>query len=200
MYVFATNNKGKSAEIKAIFANAGLELTTLQDLGLTLPPPDETGTTFEENSKIKATETAAFLQHHGHTNAIVLADDSGLAIDAMDGAPGVDSALFLGEDTPYDQRNAHILSTLGNRPYYERGAQFICVITCVLPSGEILTTRGELKGLIAREAKGESGFGYDPIFYSPKRGKHLAEMTKEEKNKISHRGIALKNMLKLLTQ
>lgn len=198
MYVLATNNPGKATEWKAIFKDAGLELKSLPDLGLDMPPPDETGTTFEENSMIKAAETAAFLRTRGHEDAFVLADDSGIVIDAMDGAPGVDSALYLGADTPYDVRINAILKELINTPPEKRTARFVCVITCAAPGGEFIVTRGELEGVIAHEAKGEKGFGYDPVFYVPTAGKHLAEMTKDEKNKISHRGLALAEMLRRL--
>jgi len=198
MYVLATNNPGKAREWQAIFKAAGLELKSLHDLKLEMPPPDETGGTFEANSRIKATVTADFLRDNGHKDVTVLADDSGLEIDAMNGAPGVDSALFLGADTPYEVRISSILKELANTPHRERSARFVCVITAVLPSGEILATRGELEGFIARDTKGENGFGYDPVFWVPEHEKHLAELTKEEKNKISHRGKALEKMLELL--
>ena len=169
----------------------------MHDLNLSLSP-EETGNTFEENSKIKAVETAEFLRLHGYLDAIVLADDSGLAIDAMDGRPGVDSALFLGADTPHGQRNAFIINELHGKPPGERTAYFVCVITCCWPSGEVLTVRGELEGLIAQAAKGENGFGYDPIFYVPTLDKNMAELSQEEKNKISHRGQAVREMIKKL--
>jgi len=196
-YLFATNNPNKTRELKEMFQEAGLDLLTLSDLGLALSP-EETGKTFEKNSLIKATETAAFLRSHGHMDLAVIADDSGLEIDAMDGNPGVDSALFLGADTSYEIRNTHILKFLANAPESKRTARFVCVITCVLPSDEILTTRAECPGLISHEIKGENGFGYDPIMYLPNYGKTMAEMPQEEKNKISHRGQALKAMLKKL--
>ena len=176
-----------------MFKSAGLDLLTLADLNLNLSP-EETGVTFEENSRIKATETAAFLQAHGHTDVIVLADDSGLEIDAMDGEPGVDSALFMGADTPYETRNKAIIKTLENVPQEKRTARFVCVITCV-KNGEILTAHGEVNGVITHELQGENGFGYDPIFYVPSYKKTMAELSVEEKNKISHRGQALRAML-----
>jgi len=197
-YVFASNNPGKVLDLKAIFRDEGLDLLSLHDLGLDISP-DETGSTFEENSLIKATEIAKFLRDSGK-DYVVLADDSGLVIDVMDGLPGVDSALFMGADTSYDVRNSHILETLKDAPEDKRTARFVCVITCVFPSGEVLTTRGELEGIIAHAAKGANGFGYDPIVYVPAYSKTVAELTHEEKNKISHRGQALRAMLRKLKE
>ena len=196
-YVFATNNPGKTRELKAIFQESGIDLLTLSDLNLSLSP-DETGTTFEENALIKANETAAFLRSHGHSNIVVLADDSGLEVDAMDGRPGVDSALFMGAETPFEVRNTQIIQNLSNTPDEQRTARFVCVITCVFPNNEILTTRAELAGKVALKIQGENGFGYDPILYVPAYGKTVAELTSEEKNKISHRGQAVRQILELL--
>jgi len=194
-YLFATNNPGKVRELKAMFCEAGLSLIALSDLNLTLDAPEETGASFEENAIIKAGQTADFLRANGHCGYAVLADDSGLAIDALDGQPGVDSALFMGVDTPYKIRNAHIIKMLDDVPPLQRTARFISAIVCVLPSGETLTSRGEILGEIATAPRGEGGFGYDPIFFVPEYGKTMAELSQDEKNKISHRGKALRDML-----
>jgi XTP/dITP diphosphohydrolase len=201
--LFATNNPGKVKELKQMSQSEGMELLTLSDLGSRgsqplVFVPDETGATFEENAVQKARETANFLAENGYKNFAVLADDSGLEIDALDGKPGVDSALFVGRETPYTIRNAKILDDMKNVPNAQRTARFICVIACVLPSGENLTTRAALEGVISHAPKGENGFGYDPIFYLPEHGKTTAELSQEEKNKLSHRGLAFNKMLEVL--
>jgi len=198
-YVFATNNPGKARELKGIFQESGLELLTLSDLNLSLSPA-ETGTTFEENALIKAEETAAFLRSHGHSDVVVLADDSGIEIDAMNGLPGVDSALYMGADTPFEVRFNQILQNLTNTPDEQRTARFVCVITCVLPDNKTLTTRAELVGKVAHKIQGVNGFGYDPILYLPDYGKTVAELTQEEKNEISHRSQATRQILMLLSE
>ena len=194
-YVFATNNTGKMKEIKPMFLEAGIELISLADLGLSFEP-DEDGDTFEENAKQKAVETVDFLYDNGYEDMAVLADDSGLCITALGGEPGVDSANYMGRETPYDVRNAQIISQLSNSP--DRFAKFMCVIACAMPSGIMLTTVGEVHGEIATEPCGTGGFGYDPIFYLPSHNKTMAELSAQEKNSISHRGQALKLMLEAL--
>jgi XTP/dITP diphosphohydrolase len=196
--VLATNNKAKVLELNAFFEKEGLKVVSLADLGLFLQPPEETGTTFEENATIKATETARFLAENGHENMLVLADDSGLCVDAMNGEPGVDSALFLGESTPYSVRNAEIIKNVENAE--TRAARFMCVIVCVMPSGKILVSTGTVEGEIAREPSGAGGFGYDPIFYVPQFNKTMAQLSMEEKNKISHRGQAVTKMLEIINE
>jgi XTP/dITP diphosphohydrolase len=128
----------------------------------------------------------------------VLADDSGLEVDFLGGEPGVDSADFMGVDTPYSVRNAKILEMLEGVTGEKRAARFVCVIACVLPCGKTLTTRAAVEGVIAHEAAGENGFGYDPIFFVPEFGKTTAELSQAEKNKISHRGKALRAMIEQL--
>jgi len=145
----------------------------------------EDGAAFEENAAKKAREICEAC------GKLVLADDSGLEIDALNGLPGVDSAYFLGADTPYDIRNAKILKMLEATPPENRGARFVCVIAIARPGHEIVTVRGEIEGQIALKPAGVAGFGYDPIFYVPKFGKTTAEMDVADKNKISHRGRAL---------
>ncbi|MCL2225204.1 MAG: RdgB/HAM1 family non-canonical purine NTP pyrophosphatase [Defluviitaleaceae bacterium] len=172
-----------------------VKVLTLSDLGLVLVP-DETGTTFEENATIKATEVAALLKENGHSDFMVIADDSGIEIDAMGKKPGVDSANFLGTETPFVIRNAKILEMLEHTE--ERTARFVSVIACALPCGETILTRATIEGVISHEQKGENGFGYDPIFFLPELGKMMAELSDNEKNKISHRGKSLEKMVEAL--
>jgi len=195
MFLFATNNPGKVKEIKPLFESAGFELKSLADLGLSFEP-EETGDTFLENAMIKAVETLEFLQKNGHDNFVVLADDSGLCINALGGDPGVDSANFMGRQTPYEVRNAWIVEQLASAA--DRAAKFKCVIACAFDDGMVLSTEGEIHGEIAQAPAGCGGFGYDPIFYLPEYGKTSAELSLEEKNKISHRGVALKLMIETL--
>ncbi|MCL2364343.1 MAG: non-canonical purine NTP pyrophosphatase [Defluviitaleaceae bacterium] len=206
--VLATNNPGKARELRALFAWEGgqsqfvthsNQLKSLAELGLAFTPAEDGGT-FEANATQKAVETMAFLREHaagllGEAAALfVLADDSGLVIDALGGAPGVDSALYLGVDTPFAVRNAHILEQMRDVPDAQRTARFVCVAACCLPDGSVVMRRGELEGMIAREAAGADGFGYDPIFYVPQMGRTLAQLTVDEKNIISHRGKAMQAM------
>lgn len=213
--ILATNNPGKAREFNAMLQSEGVEISALSDLGLVFVPK-ETGTTFEENAVQKTFETAAFLaevkdeDRHSNPHArleagcgyteIVLADDSGLEIDALNGDPGVDSALFMGADTPQNTRNAKVLALMADVPESERTARFVCVIACALPDGRVFTTRGELEGIISHEQKGADGFGYDPIFFLPSHGKTMAELSKEEKNKLSHRGKAFSRMIEKLKE
>jgi len=197
IFVFATNNPGKVKEIQPIFAQANLSLKSLADFGLSFEAGED-GDTFEHNARQKATETLEFLQKNGHGNVAVIADDSGLCINAMGGLPGVDSANFMGRETPYNVRNAHIIDELQFSPV--RAAKFVCIIACAFPCGKTITTTGEVHGHIAQKPMGSGGFGYDPIFYVPQYSKTMAELTPEEKNEISHRGQALKKMLEVLAQ
>ena len=131
-YLLATNNQGKVHELKALFEKTGLKLNSLAELGLFLEP-EETGTSFTENALIKATQTLALLKAHGHHHIAVIADDSGLCIQALNGEPGVDSANFMGRETPYEIRNQYLIDSLKNSP---RQAYFACVIACVFPCGK----------------------------------------------------------------
>lgn len=185
--IFATGNQGKMKEIKTIMENLDVEVLSLKDIHLEVDI-NENGTTFEENAMIKA-KTIMEL-----TGEIVLADDSGLEVDYLGKAPGVYSARYMGEDTPYSIKNNHIIKELEGVEGENRSARFVSVIACVFPNGEIVTTRGTIEGLIGYEEKGENGFGYDPIFYVPECGCTTAELSLEEKNKISHRGKALEKM------
>ena len=153
---------------------------------------EEDGTTYEENALIKARAVAA------HTDAIVMADDSGLEVDALNKEPGVYSARYLGEDTPYSIKNAEIIKRLEGLEGEQRSARFVCAIAAVFPHKSEVTTRATIEGQIGFEEKGTNGFGYDPIFYVPEFGKTTAELTEEEKNQVSHRGKALELMKKEL--
>lgn len=185
--VFATSNEGKMREIREIMKDLDIELLSLKDLGLN-PDIDENGTTFEENAIIKARQVMEL------TGEIVMADDSGIEIDYLGKAPGIYSARFLGEKTPYEIKNRYILDKLADAKDEERSARFVCVIACAFPDGRIITSEGIIEGYIAKEISGSNGFGYDPIFYVPEYNCTTAEMTPDLKNQISHRGKALRNI------
>ncbi len=183
--IFATSNEGKMNEIKAILKDIDIELLSLKEAGLN-PDIEENGVTFEENAIIKAKTVMEM------TGVMVLADDSGLEVDYLDKAPGVYSARFMGEDTPYSIKNQYIIDKLVDAKEEERSARFVCVIACAFPDGEIVTRRGTIEGVIAKQIGGTHGFGYDPIFYVPQYQCTTAEMLPEQKNEISHRGQALR--------
>ncbi len=190
--VFATNNQGKVNEIRQILGE-GYEVYSLKDLefqgGIV-----EDGKSFEENALIKAKAVCE------QTGEMVLADDSGFEVDYLGGEPGIYSARYLGENTSYDIKNADLLERCKDAPEGERGARFVCVIACACPDGRAFTTKGVIEGVLAHEPKGTNGFGYDPIFYLPERGCTTGELAPEEKNKISHRGIALRKMVEKLAE
>ena len=192
-YLLATNNPGKVSEIEKIFAAHQLPITSLKQLGLFFEA-DEPWDTFEKNAMEKAVKTQEFLSNHGHDHIAVIADDSGLMIDALDGLPGVDSANFMGRDTAYTIRNQHLIDAVNQ--HEDRTARFVSVVVCVYPAGHHVIARGEVVGHIAHAQAGEGGFGYDPIFYVPTHGKTMAEISIDEKNKISHRGQAIAQLIK----
>lgn len=192
--IFATGNQGKMREIKAIMADTGAEVLSMKEVGISAEI-NENGNTFEENALIKARGVAAVLNDSA---GIVLADDSGLEIDALGGEPGIYSARYLGEDTDYDIKNTNLIQRLDGIPDEKRTARFVCAIAAVLPDGREFTVRAAIEGRIGYEQRGEGGFGYDPIFYVPEFGKTTAEMTAEEKNRVSHRGKALEQMKEVL--
>ncbi len=185
--IFATGNEGKLKEIRVILEEPGVEVISMKEAGIDVEI-EENGTTFEENAVIKARAVAA------RTKEIVLADDSGLEIDYLGGEPGVYSARYAGEDTPYSVKNQMLLDRLAGVEKERRTARFVCVIAAALPDGEVLTTRGTIEGYIGFAPAGENGFGYDPIFYVPEYECSTAELSMEQKNVLSHRGKALRAM------
>ncbi len=185
--IFATGNAGKMKEIRMILEDTGYEVLSMKDAGIRTYI-EENGKTYEENALIKARAVAAV------AGELVLADDSGLEIDYLNKEPGVYSARYLGEDTPYSIKNADLLKRLEGVSEEGRTARFVCAIAAVLPDGRELTVRATVEGRIGYEERGRNGFGYDPIFYLPEMGKSTAELTEEEKNRISHRGKALRLM------
>ncbi len=191
--IFATGNEGKLREIRMILGDMGYEILSLKDIGY-IESIEENGTTFEENAIIKARTIMEA------THEMVLADDSGLEVDYLDKAPGVYSARYLGEDTPYTIKNNYIIDLLKDAKGKERSARFVAAIACAFPDGETITTRGTLEGQIASEISGTNGFGYDPIFYVPELGCCTAELSSEQKNSISHRGKALEEMKRILKE
>lgn len=186
--IFATGNENKMKEIRMILKDLGLEILSMKEAGVDIDIVED-GMTFEENAEIKARSVARIL-----TNDIVLADDSGLEIDYLGGEPGVYSARYLGEDTSYRIKNQNLIDRLEGVPDEKRTARFVCVIAAVLPDGRTLTSRGTIEGIIGREERGGGGFGYDPIFFLPEYGCSTAELSMEQKNEISHRGKALREM------
>ena len=184
--VLASKNKHKLVEISKITEKFGIELVLQSELGIDIDV-EETGTTFEENSLIKA---EAVMKASGLP---ALADDSGIAVDALNGEPGVYSARYGFDDTLDDWgRLELLLKNTENVPDGQRQAQFVCVITMITPDNQVIQARGEIHGELTREPRGENGFGYDPIFYYPPFGKTTAELSPEEKNQVSHRGNALR--------
>ncbi len=184
--VLASKNKHKLVEISQITEKFGFDLVLQSELGVDIDV-EETGTTFEENSFLKAEAVMKA------TGLPALADDSGIAVDALNGEPGIYSARY-GFDESLDDwgRLLLLLKNTEHVPDGQRQAQFVCVITMVTPDGQTIQSRGEIHGELTREARGENGFGYDPIFYYPPLGKTTAELSAEEKNQVSHRGNALK--------
>ncbi len=183
--ILASQNQHKLVELSNILSKLGFEIALESEYGLHVEV-EETGTTFEENSLLKA---EAVMKASGLP---VLADDSGLMVDALDGAPGVYSARY-GHKNSDQERTAYLLENIKDVPEGKRGAKFVCVITCLWPDGRKIVARGECPGVIAKAPHGENGFGYDPVFYLPERGMTYAELPSEEKNAISHRARALQN-------
>lgn len=187
--VFATGNAGKIKEIKEILGDLNREVVSMKDAGIQVEI-EENGTTYEENALIKARAVAA----RAAKDDIVMADDSGLEIDYLNKEPGIFSARYLGEETSYRIKNRNLIERLDGVPDENRTARFVCAIAAVFPDGREITVRGVIEGRIAYEEKGSGGFGYDPIFYVPELGKTTAQLTEEEKNAVSHRGLALRAM------
>ena len=194
--VFATGNRDKLTEIREILSDMDVQILSMREAGIQIDI-DENGSTFEENSLIKASAVADALPDKWK-QSVVLADDSGLEIDALGGEPGVYSARFMGEDTSYTIKNAALLERMKNVPVHERTARFVCAVAAVMPDGTHHIVRGTIEGKIGYEPRGENGFGYDPIFYLPDMSGSTAELPPEEKNAISHRGKALRGMAEYL--
>lgn len=191
--IFATGNQDKMREIREIMADMDVEIQSMKEAGIRVDIVED-GETFEDNARIKAQTIA------NYTDAIVLADDSGLEIDYLNKEPGVYSARYMGEDTSYTIKNQALLDRLQGVSKEKRTARFVCAIAAVLPDKEVLVTRQTMEGYIGNETEGENGFGYDPIFYLDEFGCSSAALTREQKNAISHRGKALRAMRDLLLE
>ncbi len=189
--VFATGNEGKMREVRMILDDLGMEILSMKEAGAN-PEIKENGRTFGENAEIKARAVWEC------TGGIVLADDSGLVIDYLNGEPGIYSARYMGEDTSYEIKNQNLIDRVRDAKGQERSARFVCNIAAVLPDGRVFHSEETMEGLIAEKPAGSEGFGYDPILYLLEFGKTSAELTLEEKNRISHRGKALEAMKKQL--
>lgn len=183
--IFATGNEHKMIEIREILADSGYEILSMKEAGIDVDV-EENGNTFEENAIIKAQAISKL------TGELVLADDSGLEIDYLNKEPGIYSARYLGRDTSYQEKNTIILERLQGVEDEKRTARFVCAVAAAFSDGRTIVKRGTIEGIIGHEIAGENGFGYDPIFYLPEYGKTTAEISPEEKNKISHRGKALR--------
>ena len=195
--VLASRNKKKIGEVLTLLREAGgalaeIEVLSLDDIGMT-EEIEENGKTFRENAHIKASVPASL-------GYIGVADDSGLAVDALGGAPGVYSARYAGEPCDDEKNNQKLLAELANTPDEECTAQYVCAMACVFPDGRQFTVEGSCKGLLLREYRGDGGFGYDPLFYFPGYQKTFAEISGDMKNRVSHRGKAMKDFCKRLAE
>ena len=188
--IVASTNEGKIKEIRAMLDDLGIEVKSLKDISLDIDI-EENGQTFKENALIKAKTICDYVHKP------VLADDSGLEVDAMDGAPGIYSARFMGHDTSYDIKNQYIIDQVQGK---ERGARFVCAMALCIPHEEPILIEEYFNGQIHDHIEGENGFGYDPIFYVPELKKTSASLTLEEKNQYSHRAKALKKLYQILKE
>ncbi len=191
--LFATSNEGKMREVRMILQGIPAEVFSLKEAGIQVDV-EENGETFEENAILKVKALRPYW------DGLILADDSGLEVDWLGKAPGVCSARYMGHETSYDIKNQAILDQLQGVEGEDRSARFVCVIAALLPDGEILSARGTIEGVIAHHPAGSGGFGYDPIVLIPSLGKTTAELSPSEKNEISHRGKALRQIRKLLLE
>ena len=189
-FLIATHNLKKRDELQRILSPLGITVLTADEAGVDLTDVEETGTTFEENALLKARSGAK------EGNMPCIADDSGLCVDALDGAPGVYSARFAGEHGNDEKNIDKLLEALKDVPDEKRTAKFVCAVTCVFPDGKVIRTRGECHGVIAHERIGHGGFGYDPVFLCGE--KSFGELTSEEKDAVSHRGKALRMLVQEL--
>ena len=185
-FILATNNMKKLAEMQRILSPLGINVVTAKALGIELEDVEETGTTFEENARLKAIAACK------ETNMPAIADDSGLCVDYLNGAPGIFSARFSGEHGNDEKNNDLLLEKLKGVEPEQRTAHYACAICCVFPNGKEITVRGECNGTIGFERDGNAGFGYDPLFLV--NGRSFGRYTAEEKDKISHRGNALRKL------
>ena len=191
--VIATKNKGKVVEIKDILADMDVEVVSMLEEGIDIEVVED-GTTFEENALKKALEIKSM------TDAIVMADDSGLEVDYLGGQPGIYSARFSGEGATIETNNQKLLTLMDGVKEQERTARYVCAIAVVLQDDTYFVVRGQCEGIIGSELRGIYGFGYDPLFYLPEYGKTMAELGPEVKNKISHRARVLEKMKEKLRQ
>lgn len=190
--IFATGNANKMREIREILGEEDFEILSMKEAGIDIDIVED-GATFEENSLIKSRAIAAVAK-----DAIVLADDSGLEIDALNKEPGIYSARYMGEDTSYDIKNANLIERLDGVEKQDRSARFVCAVSAVFPDGEDAVVRGTIEGYIGWEPMGTNGFGYDPIFYLWDKDVSTASLSPEDKNAISHRGQALRRIKEVI--
>lgn len=206
--VFATGNKGKMKEIRMILEDTDYEIYSMAEAGIEVEIVED-GSSYAENALIKARTVAAALTDlkksgkgifKAEDMVFVLADDSGFEVDYLDRAPGIYSARYMGEDTPYSIKNRSLIDKLKGVPDEQRTARFMCSIACICPNGREEVFTASYEGMLAHEAKGTNGFGYDPVFFVPEYGKTDAELPLEVKNKIGHRGKALRMAKEFLTK
>lgn len=196
--IFATGNEHKMVEIRMILKDLGAQILSQKEAGI-FADVVEDGSTFEENALIKATEIAkAARENPEFKDAVILADDSGLEIDALNKEPGIYSARYMGEDTSYDIKNRALIERLAGVPEKERTARFVCAIAASFPDGSSQVVRGTMEGIIGYEIAGENGFGYDPIFFLPEYRCTSAQLSPDKKNELSHRGEALRKMREII--
>lgn len=197
--VLASNNKKKIKEMKEILKEISIEVRSLEDENIDIDVVED-GKTFEDNAKKKAKEIYKFLLKRGDQDFIVLADDSGLAVDYLNGEPGIYSARYAGVHGNDAKNNEKLLNNLNGVEKKDRTAKFVCQLAVFTDQGEYYKVTGEVKGHIIEELKGEGGFGYDPLFFYEPLNKTFAELTADEKNKISHRGLALKEFKNIIAK
>jgi XTP/dITP diphosphohydrolase len=190
----ATKNAGKLAEIQTMLNGSPLELRVYP----AYRDPEEGHESYVDNALLKARALVAQLREDGISDAAVLADDSGIELDALGGGPGVDSAIYAGADTAWPQRLATMMHEVAEHGNGKRGARFVCVMALIRPDGSEIVVQGDVRGEIAMELRGENGFGYDPLFFYPPIGKTFGEIPEEEKNELSHRGRAARALIEAL--
>lgn len=198
--IFATGNEHKMVEIRMILKDLGVTILSQKEAGIKADIVED-GTTFEENAKIKAIGISKIARKQEEfKNTVVLADDSGLEIDYLNGEPGIYSARYMGEDTSYDIKNQNLIDRLQGVSDEKRTARFVCAIAAAMPDGSCEVVRGTMEGRIGYEIVGENGFGYDPIFYLPECQCTSAQLSPEKKNELSHRGAGLRMIRKVLEE